>query len=150
MLSINGIKKVNKKVESFDQYVLRNIKDLHEDTIEQQILGEIRDAEQEFIFQFAAAQSRKGSSFKSSAVYTGVDRLNTVLAMVRDRINDHNRINASYRVHRFERILNEAAEQCGLKLTGTVGVDIFARGFAYNLEVAEKKSTNTNTEKEDK
>lgn len=150
MLRIESIKKVNRKAESFDQYVLRNIKDLHEDIIEQQILGEIRDAEQEFVFQFAAAQSRKNSSFKSSAVFTGVDRLNTALAMVRDRVNDRNRINASYRVGRFARLLDEAAEQCGLKLTGTVGVDIFARGFAYNIEVVEKKSATTNAGKEEK
>ena len=148
MLNINNIKKVNRKAEPFDQYVLRNIKELHEDIIEQQILGEIRDAEQEFVFQFAAAQSRKSSSFKSSAVYSGVDRLNTALVMVRDRVNDCNRINASYRVSRFARLLDEAADQCDLKLTGTVGVDIFARGFSYNIEVVEKKTANNNGKEE--
>lgn len=124
MLKINN-RKTEKPVK-FQEYVLDNIGQLYEHVIEQQMLNEIMEEENQFLFILIKNSFTKEESFK-----LGIEMLNSLIGSLRGRIDDNNKTNVVHRLHKFESMVDYVGKTANLKLAGPMGIDRFDKNFCY-------------------
>ena len=125
MIKINN-RKTGEKPVKFQTYVLDNIGQLYEHVIEQQMLNEIVEEENQFLFILVKNSFTKEESFK-----LGIEKLNALIGSLRNRVNENNKANVVYRLHKFESMVDYVGKTANLKLAGPMGIDRFDRNFCY-------------------
>ena len=126
MLKINNNRKTGEKPVKFQEYVLDNLGQLYEHVIEQQMLNEIMEKENQFLFSLIKNSFTKEESFK-----LGIEMLNSLIGSLRDRIDESNKTNVVYRLYKFESMVDYVGKAANLKLTGPMGIDRFDKNFCY-------------------